>query len=1071
MIINTPTPYPSFVKGQQLKSDHLNGIVTFAKNESRDTRTYLLGSGIFYGLEVSWDEAEQALVLSPGAGVTSDGYLFSIEEKKYYYSVKTSVGNNYHTISVNNRKVRGRILEEIKDANNADASQQALKRYIKGVDDTGATDTGKYFILLLITESESTKDSCMYGNDRRESIKTNEVELVLVKEKEDDPANDYKDAITEAELAQLMETSKPVNIQDLPMVGRFGLTKEETGEDGFAFWEFTQGSNIINNFVTIFNNAIPLIENAYITAYNALAPILGKPQNNPFTGMGNKLKATYAAFDGKPQSIVLYPYFYDYLRDLVSAFEELNNHSVVDIFSLMPNKNRFPGYLLLGSIRTTANNSSINYRMKLYRPPLADLTGNSAEQMSFLLDKMAYIANVDHVVFNAESIIGENLHMTPDAGINEELSERSIPFYYKNIDEVREQWNFTRTKTNRSATIPGVKNEDDQKFLVANINKYDFFRVKGHIGKPLDEVVMDLDKYRKRFHLPFDIKTVYVGDEHLINELVYQMGASFSDLAMHLDNVAEDMRCNGVCGGMLEERIFGQYDHQQHPAMFENLLYFFGSTEIDDINSWAEERCSEQDTCDEESRQCCVGIICTLYPIAKEYQERKQKLVERIFFHKFAETHPGFEHQGGVERGGTLVLVGMQSNVQDLSKERLEGIVNKMGASESGKAGTYSIKELLGYDVIADFCLPYQCCDELPPIKIEVTPLPPVAQYEFAGYEHGQEVYKVALNNNSLRADSFYWEIFDTYGQSVATLTTTDVNEQAVFELQYYMGAWFECELKASRDGIVSVYKDHFVLCPGSEVLLHGEADEKELTGQPLEEIHFTLEALPFGGEFILSSVDDKKVIEPNSGMYDISWTTDRSLAVLRMYTPAVGEYKLTYSFAHLNKCEKREDSVAIYIGKGRVVKDDSVKEEVNIQAHDFYKPAMALVQAANAPVLKEKQADLDIFFKTASGTKELPSSFEGFMDTLEPLIAESKTAQKSNLLQLLAVGTAHFIEGMVIASPEKATVAGQNRVTRADSIFKAHKASTTWKKIWTTEITDPMVSLGAFETYNSLIG
>src|SRR6187402_598154 len=96
MIINNPTPYPIFKKGQQLKSSSLTGIVDFAAQEIKDTHVFLDGSGIFYGLNPRWDATTGTLRLSPGTAVTSDGQLFSLETEIIYNGIgKTSAGEDF----------------------------------------------------------------------------------------------------------------------------------------------------------------------------------------------------------------------------------------------------------------------------------------------------------------------------------------------------------------------------------------------------------------------------------------------------------------------------------------------------------------------------------------------------------------------------------------------------------------------------------------------------------------------------------------------------------------------------------------------------------------------------------------------------------------------------------------------------------------------------------------------------------------------------------------------------------------------------------------------------------------
>ena len=41
----------------------------------------------------------------------------------------------------------------------------------------------------------------------------------------------------------------------------------------------------------------------------------------------------------------------------------------------------------------------------------------------------------------------------------------------------------------------------------------------------------------------------------------------------------------------------------------------------------------------------------------EEYRRRKDELLDELFFHRFAKKHPGLEHNAGVAKGGTFLLV------------------------------------------------------------------------------------------------------------------------------------------------------------------------------------------------------------------------------------------------------------------------------------------------------------------------------------------------------------------------------------------------------------------------------
>src|SRR6266702_7577971 len=68
--------FPVFEANQVLTSGHLNDVFDYLDQQTRLTRSNLIGIGIVCGLEIELDtSAGTAILLSKGCGVTSEGYL------------------------------------------------------------------------------------------------------------------------------------------------------------------------------------------------------------------------------------------------------------------------------------------------------------------------------------------------------------------------------------------------------------------------------------------------------------------------------------------------------------------------------------------------------------------------------------------------------------------------------------------------------------------------------------------------------------------------------------------------------------------------------------------------------------------------------------------------------------------------------------------------------------------------------------------------------------------------------------------------------------------------------------
>ncbi|HEX9659425.1 MAG TPA: carboxypeptidase-like regulatory domain-containing protein, partial [Rhodothermales bacterium] len=115
--------------------------------------------------------------------------------------------------------------------------------------------------------------------------------------------------------------------------------------------------------------------------------------------------------------------------------------------------------------------------------------------------------------------------------------------------------------------------------------------------------------------------------------------------------------------------------------------------------------------------------------LATELQERIQRIFSELLLGGYAKRNPGMEHKGGVERGGTLILLYTHSafikQVFNTNRETVGAKVMQARQiiSPQGPAMTIAdprrvLSDVLqttdpldDFVVLADFCIPNMCCD------------------------------------------------------------------------------------------------------------------------------------------------------------------------------------------------------------------------------------------------------------------------------------------------------------------------------------------------------------------------
>lgn len=115
--------------------------------------------------------------------------------------------------------------------------------------------------------------------------------------------------------------------------------------------------------------------------------------------------------------------------------------------------------------------------------------------------------------------------------------------------------------------------------------------------------------------------------------------------------------------------------------------------------------------------------------LASELQERVEAIFEELLLEGYAQRHPGMEHKAGAPRGGTLVLLYAHREtlieVVEREQSRIDLRINEALARSARAGWTFATgrppiklgpdgsadEPLNDYVVVADFCVPYLCCD------------------------------------------------------------------------------------------------------------------------------------------------------------------------------------------------------------------------------------------------------------------------------------------------------------------------------------------------------------------------
>lgn len=610
--MNTLTSYPRFSTGQLLRSSDLNRIVDYLNEQDRLTRRMLVGIGIVCGLEIR--RTNEAIVVSKGVGITSQGHLIAISQD-------LSFKKQEHV--------------------------QLEKGALLGNDSTGIIDLFELFDGSIGTNFDPVflKDKYLLLLFESNTVETQmgECHLTFAQTKVDVQQQVRVFLISKADLDKLPKppVSQFLNFQDIPAIF---IRRPELAE-------IDDVEKLKTAFVKICREAIEIIHEGLNKLWSATQNQFSN--ENRFKNFKAETEAKLDATSAEHPARL--PLVYNYLKDIVSAYQELAQLGRVPVKINLDafEESWFPKYLVSGKIIDPGPDEG---RTPFYRASDCHAEDSSVyEKAKFLYHRLEEMTNLADFLN-----LGEVIKITPSSSLDMPLSRRAIPFYYQN-NGIREAWNFDLTRMAQTRSIPcyfppepaGAPYDEPLRY---DLDAWRFFRIEGHLGKPYKQALADIERQRREWNVAFDIQVIPIVE----TALDLQPGSCFPGIEAVYHQLLNEW----------EWELLKPEPSDKEKVLLSYLSFLKGTclneTDFAELKTFVSELNSSFD-------ECRVSFIQRLLEIQNEYKKHKG-------FALFAADHPGLEHQGGVMPGGTLVLV--------------------VDGENDG-------------EIIADFNLPYLCCEKL----------------------------------------------------------------------------------------------------------------------------------------------------------------------------------------------------------------------------------------------------------------------------------------------------------------------------------------------------------------------
>ncbi|RDH85469.1 MAG: hypothetical protein DIZ78_11035 [endosymbiont of Escarpia spicata] len=689
--LNEPVPdFDYFADNQVLTAGQLNRAVDFLDGQHRLTRARLLGQGIVCGL--TFQATANRVALEAGVGVTSEGDLLQIPETQRFthYRIFTDDSAKYppfHGRRIVRKKavVSGsRLLVQPR------LEVQPLRPGIQPIEpilDIQPLRPGNQLIELLQDGSETDAQPLSLTKAQLAQLV-----LVLYQEtyiKENDLCNasdcDNRGPTRTANL-KLLLAPKDL-LPKLPL----------TPKDEYLAMNEVDAPRLDLDIGTINqydgNNGLA---KRYITAIDKMKLDLGKafddaPTSGLFTSTMQQLyssgkwslRLNQARFQVTTNSQGI-QYVFSFFKDLIEAYHECREALFELDDNCMGDPASFSKHLVLGLAHKRGEVDDA-YRYRFQATPILRAEDEKKGRFVFLLRR------IDAMLRHFKKPSGE-IRLSPSQKAIAPLGERAIPGY----------------------GMSDYSNHTHDSFYRQSIDDYDFIRIEGHQGKKVKDVQTELETMARRHNLAFKVEAIQLEDA----DPIFIRPFHFPDIDILFNLQKADIRHTlkqaGQFGTDLQQTVLqdsrvdelepttpktlfsaprqraGQLQlkvAEAIPFMPKKLVDAeFNKAKVTAFHDKVNICAVQAKAVSTDIKKVARPILPTpagslldgskflnLEKLLDLWERRKKKVRKESIFDRFLKHHPGLEHQGGVPRGGTFVLV------YDASGSR----------------------------VLADFCLPY----------------------------------------------------------------------------------------------------------------------------------------------------------------------------------------------------------------------------------------------------------------------------------------------------------------------------------------------------------------------------
>ena len=660
--------YTVFEENQVLAAAHLNSLAEYLDRQDRLSRVKLFGVGNVCGLEVGFGGG--ALTLTGGCAVTSDGDLLYVDQDRTYRHFRSFADDEAEYPFF--RAAAGQVpLFELFTDKEADSSPLANFKAATGksVEDMG--------VVLYLESYVFDPDVCTGGDcDNKGKEQRNNLKILLA---------------DRADLDALMKAS-PVPASLFPSLDDLAVERVLLDPGGV-----TNYPQLAERYRGVIKALLDKLGQALKRTYSSefrtlLSDLYGGA--DPTTTWESRLKQIVDQVNADGTGI---QYVYDFLCDVAATYQEFKEILFGDSVLCSPDLGLFPKHTLLGSVAPKVSADEDRYRYGFYESPLLNLKSIKLERARLLHKRMDGLIRAFQMPAATAT-----LRVTPSGRNGCGLGEKAIPYYYRPDSLLNRTWSYDASIRGRNDAVLSYHADrysarpEVREPLRFSLSCHDFFRIEGHVGMAVDDAEKKIEEEIKKYNLPFRVLSLQI--ESGIPPIRVRPGFWLKDLKvlhyLHRKDLAQDFKRVKTFGAKLKTEIDKSPDLPDRDVKDTKLSVKAVvdanrqsmDTAIDAATAALKKKYKDFNyksfettylNAVQQSSALNKGIKGVTFasaftPFEKVVNDtrfrwldwidtilkkRQEKTEELSLFTKFLTDYPSLEHLGGVERGGTFILV------------------------------------------------------------------------------------------------------------------------------------------------------------------------------------------------------------------------------------------------------------------------------------------------------------------------------------------------------------------------------------------------------------------------------